>query len=141
MYTLLRKMSLCFVLIGSITLFAAAVNPKPSVSTLPPVVINTFPVSGNLYVDAAKTKEIRVTFSKEMLDNSWSWVQLSDDTNPKITGNIRYDKEHKTCIAPVTLEPGRTYVIWINNQKYRNFKDKNKQPLVPYLLVFETDPK
>lgn len=141
MSTNLQKLSTLFIMIGSVTLYAVANNPKHSVETLPPVVIKTSPVSGDLHVDAAKTKEIRVTFSKEMLDNSWSWVQLSDDTNPKITGNIRYDKEHKTCIAPVTLEPGRTYVIWINNQKYRNFKDKNKQPLVPYLLVFETDPK
>jgi hypothetical protein len=38
----------------------------------------------------------------------------------------------------VKLEPGKTYVIWLNSQKFRNFKDKDGQPAVPYLLVFET---
>ena len=46
----------------------------------------------------------------------------------------------KTCIATVKLEPGKSYVSWLNSQKFGNFKDKDGQSAVPYLLVFETKP-
>ena len=141
MYTNLRKMSVLFVLIGGVTLYAAASKSKPCVATLPPVVVKTFPVSGDLHVDAAKTKEIRITFSKDMLDKNMSWVQLSSETYPKVTGGIHFDVDHRTCIAPVDLEPGHTYAIWFNNNKYQNFKDRDERSAVPYLLVFETEPK
>lgn len=84
------------------------------------------------------TAEIRVTFSKPMKDNSWSWSQISNETFPQGTGKPRYLKDGKTCVLPVKLEPGKTYVLWLNSQKFRNFKDKDGQPAVPYLLVFET---
>jgi RNA polymerase sigma-70 factor (ECF subfamily) len=38
----------------------------------------------------------------------------------------------------VKLEPGKTYVSWLNSQKFGNFKDADGQSAVPYLLVFET---
>jgi RNA polymerase sigma-70 factor (ECF subfamily) len=41
---------------------------------------------------------------------------------------------------PVKLEPGKTYVIWLNSQKFGNFKDTDGKSAVPYLLVFETKP-
>ena len=141
MYTTLRKMSVLFVLIGGVTLYAAANMSKPFVATLPPVVISTLPVAGDLHVDAIKTKEIRITFSKDMLNKSWSLVQLSSESYPKITGDIYYADNKRTCIAPVDLEPGRTYAIWFNNNKYQNFKDRDDRSAVPYLLVFETEPK
>lgn len=111
-----------------------------SVRTLPPVVVKTVPQSGDTQVDAAKVKEIRVTFSKDMIVQSWSWSQISDETFPKITGKIRYEKDKRTCTAPVSLEPGHTYVIWLNSQKFGNFKDVDGHSAVPYLLVFETKP-
>ena len=113
---------------------------RPSVRTLPPVVVRTLPQSGDMKVDAAKVKEIRVTFSKDMMDESWSWSQFSDDTFPEITGKIHYQKNNRTCVAPVKLEPGRTYVIWLNSAKFGNFKDADGRSAVPYLLVFETKP-
>lgn len=65
-------------------------------------------------------------------------MQISDETNPKMTGKIKFAGDGKTCILPVTLEPGRTYVLWINSDRYNNFKDLDRHPAVPYLLVFET---
>jgi RNA polymerase sigma-70 factor (ECF subfamily) len=115
-------------------------DDKPSIQNLPPVVVQTVPRSGDDKVDAAKTKEVRVTFSKDMTDKSWSWAQVSDDTFPKVTGEIHYDKDQKTCVLPVKLEPGKTYVIWINSEKFANFKDAGGRSAVPYLLVFETKP-
>ena len=119
-------------------LYALPPEDKPSVKTLPPAVIKTVPVSGDTNVDAAKTKEIRVTFSKEMTDKSWSWSQISDDTMPPISGPVHYDKDKRTCIAPVALEAGRTYVLWLNSARFKNFQDADGRPAVPYLLVFET---
>ena len=113
---------------------------KPSVKTLPPVVAQTVPASGDTLVDASKVKEIRVTFSKPMTDKSWSWSQISDDTFPKSDKQPHYEKDGKTCVYPVTLQPGRTYAIWLNSEKFHNFKDSDGRPAVPYLLVFETKP-
>jgi hypothetical protein len=53
-------------------------------------------------------------------------------------GNVRYDKDKRTCILPVKLETGKTYAFWLNSAKFGNFKDKDGQSAVPYLLVFET---
>ena len=119
---------------------ALGAEDKPSVKALPPVVVQTVPASGDTQVDATKIKEIRVTFSKEMTDKSWSWSQISDDTFPKAEGAPRYEKDKKTCVYPVSLAPGRTYVLWLNSEKFHNFKDAEGRPAVPYLLVFETKP-
>lgn len=112
-----------------------------SVKELPAVVVRSVPQSGDTQVDTEKVKEIRVTFSKEMMDNSWSWSQISDETFPKVDGKIRYDKDGRTCILPVKLEAGKTYVIWLNSAKFGNFKDRDGRSAVPYLLVFETKAK
>jgi RNA polymerase sigma-70 factor (ECF subfamily) len=111
-----------------------------SVKELPPVVVRTVPQAGDTRVDAAKVTEIRATFSKEMADKSWSWAQISEESFPKITGDIRYDKDRRTCVLPVKLQPGKTYVLWLNSEKFDNFKDKDGHAAVPYLLVFQTRP-
>ncbi len=113
-------------------------GPAVSVKSLPPVVVKTVPQSGDTQVDAKAVTEIRATFSKDMTDQSWSWAQTSEETFPKTAGKISYDKDKRTCVLPVKLEPGKTYVIWLNSEKFRNFKDADGHSAVPYLLVFET---
>ncbi len=111
---------------------------KISVKSMPPVVVKTFPQAGNTAVDPA-IKEIRVTFSKEMMTREmWSWVMISKDTFPKIAGDVKYLEDKKTCVAPVSLEPGKTYVIWFNSKNHNAFRDTDNNPAVPYLLVFQT---
>ncbi len=68
----------------------------------------------------------------------WSWSQLSKGSYPATPGKPRYLKDGKTCVLPVRLQPGKTYAIWVNSQRFRSFKDQDGQPAVPYLLVFET---
>jgi RNA polymerase sigma-70 factor (ECF subfamily) len=121
---------------------AAAADGKQtlSIKDLPPAVVKTSPRAGDTEVDAGGVTEIRVTFSKDMMDRTWSWSQVSDDTFPKTTGEPHYDKDRRTCALPVKLEPGKTYVLWINSEKFANFKDTAGMPAVPYLLVFETRP-
>jgi RNA polymerase sigma-70 factor (ECF subfamily) len=102
-----------------------------------PSVVQTMPKSGDANVDPSLT-EIRVAYNKEMMDGSWSWSQISNETFPKAAGKPRYEADGKTCVLPVQLAPGKTYVLWLNSQKFGNFKDAKGRPAVPYLLVFET---
>ena len=111
---------------------------EASVKSLPPSVVRTIPESGDKNVDAATTTQIKVTFSKEMMAGSWSWAQVSKETFPQLIGNPKYLDDKMTCVIDVKLEPKKTYVIWLNSQKFSNFKDADGNPAVPYLLVFQT---
>jgi RNA polymerase sigma-70 factor (ECF subfamily) len=108
-----------------------------SVVTARPVVVKTIPEAGTSEVDP-KLTEIKVTFSKDMLDASWSWVQLSKESFPNLDGKPKYLKDKRTCVLPVKLEPGHTYALWINDDRFDNFKDADGRSAVPYLLVFRT---
>jgi RNA polymerase sigma factor (sigma-70 family) len=110
-----------------------------TVQNVPPVVVKTVPAAGADDVDPALS-EIKVTFSKDMLDQSWSWSQLSEETNPKTVGDkpVHYEKDKRTCVLKVKLEPGKTYGFWLNSEKFGNFKDADGRSAVPYLLVFKT---
>jgi RNA polymerase sigma-70 factor (ECF subfamily) len=114
-------------------------EPKNTVSVAmsPPVVVKTVPQAGARTVDPATT-EIRVTFSKEMQDGSWSWSTWGEENYPKTTSKPRYMDDKRTCVLPVQLKPGRSYAIWLNSQNFGNFKDSEGKSAVPYLLVFET---
>ncbi|MFO0888600.1 MAG: Ig-like domain-containing protein [Isosphaeraceae bacterium] len=108
-----------------------------TLESVPPVVVRTVPEAGSAEVDPG-TKEIRVTFSQAMQDGNWSWATASKESFPQTAGQPSYQKDHRTAVLPVKLEPGKTYALWLNSQKFRNFKGTNGQPAVPYLLVFRT---
>jgi RNA polymerase sigma factor (sigma-70 family) len=116
----------------------AAAQAEPAVpDDLPPVVVNIEPKVGAIDVDPA-LGEIRVTFSKKMMDRSWSWTEGNVYAVPKSNGKIHYEADHRTCVMPVKLEPGKTYVLGINSERFRNFKDSRGRPALPYLVVFRT---
>lgn len=125
------------VLLAATTL--AAEDKPASIQTLPPSVVKTIPEAGDTAVDPALT-EIRVTFSKDMLtDRMWAICQISDDTFPaKGAGEIHYRADKRTCVFPVKLQPGKTYVLWFNRGKFNSFRDTANNPAVPYQLVFQT---
>jgi RNA polymerase sigma-70 factor (ECF subfamily) len=130
--------TMCAALIAFITC-SMALADEVSIETAPPVVVKTVPEAGSSGVDAA-LGEIKVTFSKDMQDGSWSWSTLSKESFPTIDGKPKYLDDKRTCTLPVKLEPGKTYAIWLNSEKFRNFKDAAGKPAVPYLLVFKTKP-
>jgi len=101
------------------------------------VVVKTVPEAGATDVDPATT-EIKVTFSKDMQDKSWSWSTASKSSFPTTDGDPRYEADKRTAVLPVKLEAGKTYAIWVNSEKFKNFKDTDKRPAIPYLLVFRT---
>jgi hypothetical protein len=116
---------------------AGSVGQAQSVDSMPPVVVKTVPQSGDKAV-APGTVKIQVTFSKEMMDGSWSWSSAWGNSTPEGIGKPSYDTARRTCTITVKLEPGRSYGYWINSDRFKNFKDKGGQAAVPYLLVFET---
>ncbi len=108
-----------------------------TLESVPPVVVKTVPEAGAGDVDP-KLTEIKVTFSKDMQDGSWSWSTLSEESFPQMSGKPKYLADKRTNVLPVKLEPGKTYAIWLNSAKFGNFKDAGGQSAVPYLLVFKT---
>jgi hypothetical protein len=128
---------LLMIFIGYFLAYAA--GDKITVGNMPPSVIKTVPQAGDTDVDPS-LREIRATFSKEMLtENQWSWCQYTKETFPKVDKKgIRFMEDKRTCVLPVELKPGKTYVIWINSEKWNYFKDKNGCSAIPYLLVFQT---
>jgi RNA polymerase sigma-70 factor (ECF subfamily) len=116
---------------------AAARADDVTLASVPPVVEKTVPEAGAAEVDA-NLPEIRVTFSKDMKDASWSWSTLSEESFPKTVGEPKYLADKRTCVLPVKLEPGKTYALWLNSGNFGNFRDADGQSAVPYLLVFKT---
>ena len=108
-----------------------------TLESVPAVVVKTVPEAGSAEIDP-KLTEIKVTFSKDMQDGSWSWSTFSKESFPKTNGKPKYLEDKRTCVLPVQLEPGKTYAIWVNSQKFGNFKDADGRSAVPYLLVFKT---
>lgn len=135
----MKKIILGVTLLAVCTMGAAMVwtQEKGTIENLPPVVIKTYPVSGTLDVDP-NIKQIRVSFSKEMADKTWSWCNMGGFESPKPAGGIFYEKDQRTCVCPVQLEAGKDYVIWLNTGKFQNFKDKSGRSSIPYLLCFRT---
>lgn len=124
--------------VALLLLSASAVQADEiTLASVPAVVVRTVPEAGTKGVDP-KTTEIKVTFSKRMLDKSWSWSQLSDETFPEAATAPKYLANGKTCVLGVKLEPNKTYAIWVNSKRFDNFKDADGRSAVPYLLVFET---
>jgi RNA polymerase sigma-70 factor (ECF subfamily) len=122
---------------------AAANAADPKLKAAPPVVVKTVPQAGADDVDPALT-EVKVTFSKPMADGSWSWSTAPEEYGefPKVEGGKpAYDKGLRTCTLPVKLQPGTTYAIWVNSDRFRNFQDADGRPAVPYLLTFRTKAK
>jgi hypothetical protein len=113
-----------------------AINAQ-DIASMPAVVVKTVPESGSKKVTPGET-EIKVTFSKEMMDGSWSWSTAWQGSSPEMVGKPKYEKDGKTCVLKVKLEPNKAYGYWLNSEKFRNFKDRQGRASVPYLLVFET---
>ncbi len=110
------------------------------IDSMPPVVVKTVPEAGVANVPPGQY-EVKVKFSKEMQDHSWSWSTAWKDSTPEMIGGPRYEADHKTCVLKVKLEANKTYGWWLNSQNFHNFKDAQGHAAVPYLLVFKTGEK
>jgi hypothetical protein len=132
----MKTLKTAFIVAVLCQLFASAVHAQDIDST-PPVVVKAVPEACSKEI-ASGVVEIRVTFSKPMADQSWSWSSAWKDSVPEPIGKPRYETDQKTCVLKVKLERGKTYGYWINSDKFHGFKDQQGHPAVPYLLVFKT---
>lgn len=111
-------------------------NKKSDKNPSTPNVVAVFPQNSATTVKA-DVKELKVTFSEKM-DGGISFVKEKDDTFPQITGKQIWDSAHKTVTLPVKLQPEKSYVIWLNSDKFKNFKSTAGIPSVPYKWTFKT---
>ena len=109
----------------------------PDIDNFAPVIVKTVPQAGSKDVPPGEF-EVKITFSKEMADQSWSWSTAWKDSAPESVGKPHYEADHKTCVMKVKLEPGKTYGWWINSQNFHGFQDTQHHPAIPYLLTFKT---
>ena len=128
-------------LAGLVAAALIILNPHSSfgqtVETMPPVVVKTVPEAGSKDVAPGEI-EVRVTFSKDMTDRSWSCSDAWDHASAEVVGGPYFEADHRTWVIKVKLEPNKTYGYWINSQKYQSFRDAHGHAAVPYLLVFST---
>ena len=124
-------------ILGAVCLFAPQHSRAQDIDNFAPVVVKTVPEAGSQDVPAGEY-EVKITFSKEMADQSWSWATAWQNSDPQSLDKPHYEADHKTCVMKVKLEPGKTYGWWINSQKFHGFQDTQNHPAIPYLLTFKT---
>jgi len=135
--TMKIKKLVATIIAGIMCGFAAQVSRAQDIDSFAPVVVKTVPEAGTKDVPPGEY-EVKITFSKEMTDQSWSWSTAWKDSAPESVGKPHYEADHKTCVMKVKLEPGKTYGWWINSQNFHGFQDTQHHPAIPYLLTFKT---
>jgi hypothetical protein len=131
------KTFLTTLVVGAACQFAPQNSRAQDIDNFAPVVVKTVPEAGTKDVPPGEY-EVKITFSKEMADQSWSWSTAWENSGPEFIGKPHYDADHKTCVVKVKLEPGKTYGWWINSQKFHGFQDTQHHPAIPYLFTFKT---
>jgi hypothetical protein len=131
-----KALQKALIVAGFCQLFTVAVYAQ-DIDSIAPVVVKTVPEAGSKDVSPGDV-EIRVTFSKPMTDQSWSWSSAWKDSAPESIGKPHYETDQKTCVLKVKLDPDKTYGYWINSEKFHGFQDQQHHPAIPYLLVFKT---
>ena len=131
------RLLLATMVVGALCPLSPGVSRAQDVDSVAPVVVKTVPEAGSKNV-APGDIEIKVTFSKTMTDQSWSWSSAWKNSEPKALEKPKYESDQRTCVMKVKLEPGKTYGYWINSQNFHGFQDQQGRPAIPYLLVFHT---
>jgi RNA polymerase sigma-70 factor (ECF subfamily) len=115
-----------------------AVSDAPGGARVPaaPRAIALDPPNGAVDVDPSRTS-ITVTFDREMDREGWAWVVENPTTSPE-TGESRFDPTGRSNTVEVRLEPGRSYVVWVNSPDYPYFRDPTGVPATPVRWTFST---
>jgi hypothetical protein len=100
----------------------------------PPMIVETTPAIGAADVDPGLT-EIRVTFDQDMA-GGFSWTGDGPYT-PESSASPRWETL-RTCVRPVSLQPGHFYIIGINSRSRQNFRSLAGQPTPPRVIYFCT---
>ena len=102
-----------------------------------PQIVALDPKNGTADVDP-KLGEIRVTFNVPMSDG-FSWTGGGPAFPKSPDGKSPYwTADHMTCVLPVALEQGKSYVFGLNSPSYKGFRSAGGLPLVPVMVTFKT---
>jgi RNA polymerase sigma-70 factor (ECF subfamily) len=107
----------------------------PSAAGSPPAIATLEPPAGATDVDPALAA-LRVTFDRPMQEG-WSWVTEGSGFPPS-AGAATMSADRRQAMLPVRLEPGRSYVVWLNSETYQGFRDERGTPLAPFRWTFST---
>ena len=112
------------------------VSESPGTQSGAPRVVAFDPPLGATEVDPLRTT-LAVTFDRVMDREGWAWVIEEKSTAPDI-GESSWDAAVRTNSVPVRLEPGKSYVVWINSPQYSYFKDPLGRAATPVRWSFAT---
>ncbi len=101
-----------------------------------PTIVKMIPENGEAFLIAAKIKQLSITFDQDMDTKSTGWGK-GGEYAPEIVGEAKWTNK-RTCLLPVKLEPGRTYLLEINSSEDSEFLSEEGLPLPPSDLIFET---
>jgi beta-lactamase regulating signal transducer with metallopeptidase domain len=102
-----------------------------------PQIVGLIPMNGAKDVDP-NLNELRVTFNIPM-GGGFSWTG-SGPEYPTIPEGKKpfWTEDHKTCVLPVQLEPGKNYRLGLNSVSHKNFQSAGGVPLDPVTYTFRT---
>ena len=100
-----------------------------------PKVVSTFPPTDA--VVPAGIQQISITYDRPMAQ-SWSFATGGEQAFPEIGGGPTISDDHRTISLPVRLRPNTAYVVWLNTEHAKNFKDEQGHAATPYRLAFTT---
>lgn len=100
-----------------------------------PRLLSCVPAPGDRKVDPGLS-EMVLTFDRPMKDPGWSIVG-GGPKMPKV-GAPRFDEGRTVWTAPITLQPGHDYELWLNSAQYEGFRAEDGTPLEPVHLSFST---
>jgi len=102
-----------------------------------PKIITLVPGNGARDVDPG-LEAIVVTFDRPMMGGNIAVMILDQSKFPKTPGRAAYNATRTVLRIPVTLEPGREYVLGLNGEGHLVMKDDLGHPLVPFVIKFRT---
>ena len=101
-----------------------------------PRIVALDPPNGATEVDATRPT-LAVTFDRAMDREGWSWVIEGPETAPDL-GEATFDATARTNTVQARLQPGRTYVVWVNSPQYSYFRSAAGVAALPLRWTFTT---
>jgi Domain of unknown function (DUF4932)/Bacterial Ig-like domain len=102
-----------------------------------PKIVSLIPADGAQDVDP-DLEAIVVTFDRPMKRGNIAVMVLDQAKFPKTPGRAVYNPTGTMLKIPVTLEPGREYVLGLNGPGYLVMQDDLGHPLAPVVIKFKT---
>jgi hypothetical protein len=119
-----------FLVAAAALAFASAAHAQDA-----PKVVSTFPSQGMKVT--ASLGLLKVSYDHRM-SASWSFATGGEKAFPEVLGPPFLSDDGITISLPIRLEPNRSYVVWLNTERYKNFKSEEGVAAEPYRLAFST---